>query len=120
MREIPTEWAIILVAFVFFASLYGNIITTVVQHENTHYQIFTQNLINSTIEYKPFLLGGHVVPEENWTKAYDVERARKIIDLHLLNEIVGYNVMSIVIAILSGCLMISIAILLRRDVKNGT
>jgi len=87
-----------------FSSIY-----TIV-HEEAHKAINTQYRIDSEIVYNPLYLGGY-------TKATNLtswKQYEQTIPYHLQNEIVGYNVFTVVLAVLSGVYLIIVYMELRR------
>jgi len=122
----------LIVAFVFFVSLLLLIHTHTAQHETTHAAINTQHNINSTIEYyldMP-ILGGRTIADLNYTNGTwkngtaDINYVRKYEKTkpyHLLNEIIGYNILTISLSMMFSSVIISMTLLLIfwRKSSNG-
>ena len=80
------------------------------QHEQVHYKINEYIGIESKISYSLLMLGGKVTPTDNQTISQDKEDY--YFSMHTLNEIIGYNVQSVLYA-----LMIITGLLIWRELK---
>ena len=64
-------------------------------HENAHLQVDNYSYISSHIEYSFLMISGKVIPDNNQTVPASL--SKEYFMLHSLNEIVGYNVQSILL-----------------------
>jgi len=82
-------------------------INFIYEHELVHKQIFEYYGINSTIEIDYFKLKGETVPDFNNVdiSSEDIDR---VYFLHALNEIVGYHMHALMLAIISFLIVICI------------
>ncbi len=104
-------------AYVFYIVIFASIfyiqeIQNTISHEQAHVQIMKHDGCQNPmykVNYKD---------ASGYTKCMDKDRTRyewtKESELHMLNEIVGYNVRSIANSVLIGCFLIGIAVFLSR------
>ena len=94
------------VSVVAFAMILGIMVIATSMHENAHYQINVQHRVNSSIVFGPMMISGYVEPHLETTT--DFENYQDAIAFHVMNEIIGYNVMVISISVIMGAFMVCV------------
>lgn len=106
-----TVGKIIVVGCCFIALFYAVLFVSIDAHERAHVAIFKAGGCEEAV-YETTHMG--LVGETRCEK-YTAKEITKMEELHLLNEIIGYNMDGISLSIVAGFFLLSFAILLNGD-----